>query len=178
MNYEDEVKEVDVPIGTPQPTPADNFEEYKKKVDAYLAEHMNDEAINKLRTNQPLTKEDFDNLNHIFKEELGNEVMFEQLSEGKSLGIFIRRATKMDKDFINEYFAEFINDANMNNMQIEFVQRLIDIIVEQGEINMEALMKGRAPFDRPKFFTLFGSEAQNKIFAVVRSINMNGRETA
>lgn len=139
---------------------------------------MNDEAINKLRTNKPLTQEDFDKLNHIFKEELGNEEMFEQLVGDKSLGIFIRRATKMDKNSINEYFAEFINDANMNNMQIEFVQRLIDIIVEQGEINMEALMKGRAPFDRPKFFTLFGSEEQNKIFAVVRNINENARKVA
>lgn len=139
---------------------------------------MKDEAINKLRTNQPLSKDDFESLNHIFKEELGNEKMFEQLSEGKSLGVFIRRATKMDKDSINDYFAEFINDANMNGMQIEFVQRLIDIIVEQGEINLEALMKGRAPFDRPKFFMLFGKDAQNKIFSVVRGINANARESA
>ena len=178
IDYDDTVTTVDVPGGTANPTPADNFEEYKKKVDAYLSEHMKDEAINKLRTNQPLTKDDFDSLNHIFKEELGNEKMFDQLSEGKSLGVFIRWATKMDKDSINDYFAEFINDANMNSMQIEFVQRLINIIVEQGEINMDALMKGRAPFDRPKFFMLFGKEAQNKIFAVVRNINMNAREVA
>lgn len=176
VNYEDEIKIIDIPEGTPNPTPADNFEEYKKKVDSYLVEHMKDEAINKLRTNQPLTQDDIDNLNHIFKEELGNEELFEQLSEGKSLGVFIRRATKMDRQSINNYFAEFINDANMNSMQIEFVQRLIDIIVEQGEINIEALMKGRAPFDRPKFLTLFGTEAQNRIFAVVRNINMNARD--
>ncbi len=178
VDYDDKVTNVDVPAGAQNPTPADNFEEYKKKVDAYLSEHMKDEAINKLRTNQPLTKDDFESLNHIFKEELGNEKMFNELSEGRSLGIFIRWATKMDKDSINDYFAEFINDANMNSMQIEFVQRLINIIVEQGEINMDALMKGRAPFDRPKFFTLFGTEAQNRIFAVVRSINMNAREVA
>lgn len=178
IDFDDKVKTVDVPSGTANPTSADNFEEYKKKVDAYLSEHMKDEAINKLRTNQPLTKNDFDNLNHIFKEELGNEKMFDQLSEGKSLGVFIRWATKMDKDSINDYFAEFINDANMNSMQIEFVQRLINIIVEQGEINMDALMKGRAPFDRPKFFTLFGKEAQNRIFDVVRNINMNARDVA
>ena len=178
IDYDDTVKTVDVPGGTANPTPADNFEEYKKKVDAYLSEHMKDEAINKLRTNQPLTKDDFDSLNHIFKEELGDEKMFDQLSEGKSLGVFIRWATKMDKDSINDYFAEFINDANMNSMQIEFVQHLINIIVEQGEINMDALMKGRAPFDRPKFFMLFGKEAQNRIFAVVRNINMNAREVA
>lgn len=178
IDYDDTVTPVDIPDGTANPTPADNFEEYKKKVDTYLSEHMKDEAINKLRTNQPLTKDDFDSLNHIFKEELGNEKLFDQLSEGKSLGVFIRWATKMDKNSINDYFAEFINDANMNSMQIEFVQRLINIIVEQGEINMDALMKGRAPFDRPKFFMLFGKEAQNRIFAVVRNINMNAREVA
>lgn len=179
VNFEDEFTDIDVPEGTEGPSPIDVFEEYTKKVDAYLASHMNDDAIAKLRKNQPLTKEDFDNLNHILTEELGgNENMLHQLSDGQSLGVFIRRVTKMDRDAVNKAFAEFINDANMNNMQIEFVQRLIDIIVEQGEINMEALMKGRAPFDRPKFFTLFGTEAQNRIFAVVRSINQNAREAA
>ena len=92
--------------------------------------------------------------------------------------MFIRRVTKMDKAAIDACFADFINEAAMNNMQIEFVRRLIDIIVEQGEVNMEALMKGRAPFDRPKFFTIFGSDAQDKIFAAVRSINQNAREVA
>ena len=178
IDYDDTVKTVEVPGGTANPTPADNFEEYKKKVDAYLSEHMKDEAINKLRTNQPLSKDDFDSLNHIFKEELGDEKMFDQLSEGKSLGVFIRWATKMDKNSINDYFAEFINDANMNSMQIEFVQRLINIIVEQGEINMEALMRGKLPFDRPKVYALFGEEARNRIFAVVKNINMNARDVA
>ncbi len=177
VDFDDTVKDVDVPEGSPNPSPADSFEEYRKKVDAYLSEHMKDEAINKLRTNQPLSKDDFDSLNHIFKEELGSESMFNQLSEGKSLGVFIRSATKMDKDSINDYFAEFINDANMNSMQIEFVQRLINIIVEQGEINLEALMKGRAPFDRPKL-SIFGMEAQYRIFSVVKSINANAREAA
>ena len=178
VNYDDEVSEIDVPFGAAEPTPADNFDEYKKKVDSYLSEHMNDPAICKLRTNQQLSSEDFASLNHIFKEELGNEELFNELSEGKDIGFFIRRITKMDRDAINDVFADFINDTNMNSMQIEFVQRLIDIIVEQGEINIEALMKGRAPFDRPKFFTLFGSEAQNRIFAVVRSINQNAKEAA
>lgn len=173
VNYDDSLADIDVPFGSANPSPADNFDEYKKKVDSYLSEHMNDPAINKLRTNQRLAPEDFARLNHIFKEELGNEDMFNELSEGKDIGFFIRRITKMDRNAINAVFADFINDTNMNNMQIEFVQRLIDIIVEQGEINIEALMKGRAPFDRPKFFTLFGVEAQNKIFAAIKTINQN-----
>lgn len=178
VDYDDNIKTVDVPGGTPNPTPADNFEEYKKKVDAYLSEHMQDEAINKLRTNQPLTKDDFDSLNHIFTEELGNKDLFTQLSQGKSLGVFIRWATKMDKDAINDYFAEFINAANMNSMQIEFVQRLINIIIEQGEINLEALMRGKLPFDRPKVTALFGSDAQSRIFALIRNLNLNAKDVA
>jgi len=178
VNYDDDFDDIIVDEEDGQISPADEFEAYKKKVDSYLANHMNDEAIAKLRTNQPLSREDFESLNHIFTEELGTQNMFEQLSDGLSLGIFIRRITKMDRSVINDAFAEFINDSKMNSMQIEFVQRLIDIIVEQGEINMEALMKGKAPFDRPKFFTLFGQDAQKKIFAVVSSINQNARMAA
>lgn len=178
VDYGDTVTEIDVPDGVEDPTPADTFEEYKKKVDAYLAEHMNDEAINKLRTNQPLTKDDFESLDHIFKKELGNESMYEELSEGRTLGVFIRHVTKMDRDAINSYFADFINDANMNSMQIEFVQRLINIIVEQGEVNIESLYKGKAPFDRPKLFTIFGEAATSKLFALVRAVNDNARVAA
>ncbi len=178
VNFDDEIIDIDVPLGVADPTPADTFDEYKKKVDSYLSEHMYDPAINKLRTNQQLTPEDFANLNHIFKEELGNEQLFNELSEGKDIGLFIRRITKMDRNTINDVFAEFINDTNMNSLQIEFVQRLIDIIVEQGEINIDALMKGRAPFDRPKLFTLFGTEAQNKIFSVIKTINQNAKVAA
>lgn len=178
VNFGDELSDVAVPAGVPDPTPLDIFEEYRKKVNAYLSDHMNDTAICKLRTNQPLTQNDFDSLNHIFKEELGDEKLFDQLSEGRSLGVFIRHITKMDKASINDFFAEFINDTKMNSMQIEFVQRLINIIVEQGEINMDALMNGRAPFDRPNFFALFGESEQKRIFAIVNNINQNARVAA
>ncbi|MCR4940035.1 MAG: DEAD/DEAH box helicase family protein [Treponemataceae bacterium] len=178
VDYGDTIKPVDVPEGTPNPTPADKFEEYKKKVDAYLSEHMKDDAINKLRTNRPLTNDDIERLNRIFKKELGDEKMFYELSEGKSLGVFIRRVTKMDKDVINDCFAEFINDSKMNSMQIEFVQRLINIIIEQGEINTDSLMTGKLPFDRPRITALFGIEAQKRIYALVSSINNNARNVA
>ncbi|MBO4704149.1 MAG: DEAD/DEAH box helicase family protein [Spirochaetaceae bacterium] len=178
VDYDDTIKAVDVPEGADDPTPADNFEEYKKKVNAYLESHMKDDAINKLRTNQPLTDDDIERLNRIFKKELGDEQMFYELSEGKSLGVFIRRVTKMDKAAINDCFAEFINDAKMNSMQIEFVQRLINIIIEQGEINMESLMRGKLPFDRPRITALFGIEAQKRIYALVSSINNNARNVA
>lgn len=176
VNYDDAVYNIqEEGVSVADDIPAYGFDEYKKKVNYYLETHMNDSAIEKLRKNEPLTHDDCEKLNHIFTEELGNKEMCEELTEGRNLGVFIRQITKMDKQTINDYFAEFINDTNMNNMQIEFVQRLIDIIVEQGVVNVEALMKGRAPFDRPKFFTLFGSEAQNKIFALIKTINENAK---
>ena len=178
VNFEDKISTIDVPIDAGNPSPADNFEEYKKKVNFYLSEHLNDEAIKKLRTNQKLTKEDFARLEHIFKDELGSEKMFSTLTAEKSLGVFIRSVTKMDKSAINTYFADFINDANMNALQIQFVQKLIDIIVEQGEVNIESLMKGRAPFDRLKFFTLFGEVAQKRIYGIIHSINENAKVAA
>lgn len=52
------------------------------------------------------------------------------------------------------------------------------LIVEQGGINIEALMKSRAQFDRTKSFLLFGTEPQNKIFSIVRNINKNAQKVA
>ena len=178
VDYEDTVKTIDVPEGAAGPVPADNFEEYKKKVDAYLSEHMNDAAIVKLRTNKRLTKADFNNLNHIFKKQLGNEKMFDEISEGRSLGVFIRHVTKMDRKTIDDYFAEFINKEKMNALQIEFVQRLVNFIVEQGEVNEKTLMMGKPPFDKPKLFVVFGGDACNKIFEVVKNINENAKDIA
>ena len=53
---------------------------------------------------------------------------------------------------------------------------IIENIIEQGEINLERLGDGKPPFDRPgKFFSLFNPKAQNKLIAIIRSVNENAR---
>lgn len=161
--------------GTPVYT-ANNFEAYQKKVNSYITEHLDDEAIIKLRNNVRLTQDDYNKLNDVFTKELGTSEQFEKISDGKPLGVFVRSIAKMDRKAISELFADFISEFNLNIKQIEFVKVIIENIIEQGEINLERLGDGKPPFDRPgKFFSLFNPKAHNKLIAIIRSVNENAR---
>ncbi|MDD7014713.1 MAG: DEAD/DEAH box helicase family protein [Spirochaetales bacterium] len=155
---------------------ANNFEAYQKKVNSYITEHLDDEAILKLRSNERLTQKDYDKLNDVFTKELGTSEQFEKISDGKPLGVFVRSIAKMDRQKVNELFADFISEFNLNIKQIEFVKVIIENIIEQGEINLERLGDGKPPFDRPgKFFSLFNANAQNRLIQIIRSVNENAR---
>ena len=161
--------------GTPVYT-ANNFEAYQKKVNSYITEHLDDEAIIKLRNNVRLTQDDYNKLNDVFTKELGTSEQFEKISDGKPLGVFVRSIAKMDRQKVNELFADFISEFNLNIKQIEFVKVIIENIIEQGEINLERLGDGKPPFDRPgKFFSLFNPKAQNRLIQIIRSVNDNAR---
>lgn len=49
-----------------------DFEDYRKKVNRYVEEHKNDEVIYKLNHNLPLMQEDYQELERILTQELGN----------------------------------------------------------------------------------------------------------
>ncbi len=161
--------------GTPVYT-ANNFEAYQKKVNSYINEHLDDESIFKLRNNVRFTQADYDKLNDVFTKELGTADQFEKICDGKPLGVFVRSIAKMDRQKVNELFADFITEFNLNIKQIEFVKVIIENIIEQGEINLERLGSGKPPFDRPgKLFSLFGLAAQKRLISIIRSVNDNAR---
>lgn len=159
--------------GTPVYT-ANDFEAYQKKVNSYITEHLDDESILKLRNNAVFTQADYDKLNEVFTKELGTADQFEKICDGKPLGVFVRSIAKMDRQKVNELFADFITEFNLNIKQIEFVKIIIENIIEQGEINLERLGSGKPPFDRPgKLFSLFGMAAQKRLITIIRSVNDN-----
>lgn len=170
---------IDTTLNIGEGTPvyaANNFEAYQKKVNSYITEHLDDEAIIKLRNNVRLSQSDYDKLNDVFTKELGTCEQFEKISDGKPLGVFVRSIAKMNRQKVNELFADFISEFNLNIKQIEFVKVIIENIIEQGEINLERLGDGKPPFDRPgKFFSLFNPKAQNRLIQIIRSVNENAR---
>ncbi len=161
--------------GVPLPA-ANNFEAYQKKVNSYIAEHLDDEAIIKLRSNIRLSQSDYNKLNEVFTKELGSQEQFDKIRDGKPLGVFVRSIAKMDRKMVSELFADFITEFNLNIKQIEFVKVIIENIIEQGEINLERLGDGKPPFDKPgKFFSLFNQKAQGRLISIIRSVNQNAR---
>lgn len=172
VDFVDEI--INIREGESLASDSDNFEEYKKRVNSYISKHLDDNAIKKLRMNEKLSQEDFDSLNHIFTEELGNKEQFDKIRDNRSIGVFIRSVAKMDRENAYKLFAEFMNEENWNFEQIQFMKTIRECVIEQGEINLERLAEGKPPFDRPRnFFLLFNTDAQMKIVSLLKNINEN-----
>jgi type I restriction enzyme R subunit len=82
---------------------------------------------------------------------------------------------RASKDFIKQYcfVSEFINDQLLSQVQIVFVKKVIDYIVQNGYIdNVSELRK--PPFDKPQsFIKLFDGTKQRRLVEMVTQIKEN-----
>ena len=75
-----------------------------------------------------------------------------------------------------EAFSVFINDASLNQRQIDFVHKIINHIEQNGYMeNITDLQK--PPFDKPtSFIKLFDPKKQVALVKTIQSITENATE--
>lgn len=150
-----------------------DFEDYRAKVNEYVEAHKNQPAINKLLHNEPITADDYKELERIFTEELGTAEDYQTNYQDTPFGLLIRKIAKMDRDAAYAAFSTFIAEERPNAEQIHFIEQVVDYVVENGYIN-NVLDLMKAPFDRPyKFSVIFTREEQIKFVQVINSIKSN-----
>lgn len=150
-----------------------DFEDYRAKVNEYVEAHKNQPAINKLLHNEPITADDYKELERIFTEELGTAEDYQTNYQDTPFGLMIRKIAKMDRDAAYAAFSTFIAEERPNAEQIHFIEQVVDYVVENGYIN-NVLDLMKAPFDRPyKFSVIFTREEQIKFVQVINSIKSN-----
>ncbi|MCQ5340017.1 hypothetical protein NE472_11635 [Eubacterium ventriosum] len=150
-----------------------DFEDYRAKVNEYVEAHKNQPAINKLLHNEPITADDYKELERIFTEELGTAEDYQTNYQDTPFGLLIRKIAKMDRDAAYAAFSTFIAEERPNTEQIHFIEQVADYVVENGYIN-NVLDLMKAPFDRPyKFGVIFTREEQIKFVQVINSIKSN-----
>lgn len=150
-----------------------DFDDYRARVNEYVEAHKNQSAINKLLHNEPISSDDYKELERIFTEELGTVEDYQANYQDTPFGLLIRKIAKMDRDAAYAAFSTFIAEERPNAEQIHFIEQVVDYVVENGYINnILDLMK--APFDRPyKFSVIFTRDEQIKFVQVVNSIKSN-----
>ncbi len=155
------------------PYPADDFADYRLKVNRYIEKNKDSLAIHKLRNNIPLTASDYETLEHILTGELGTREDYAREFGDTPFGLLVRKIGKLEYDAAMKAFSEFINDQSLNQGQIVFVKKVVDYVVQNGYIeNLAELTK--APFDRPVGFTkLFDREKQERIIKLINEIKEN-----
>src|SRR5690606_22831679 len=138
---------------------------FQMKVRHFLRQHADHIAIQKLRRNEQLTRQDLAELERIMVEEAGasDGDLAEVRGEG-GLGLFVRSLVGLERDAAKDAFAEFLAGKNLNGNQIEFINLIIDHLTERGA------MEPRRLYESP--FTDFDDQGVSGVFpqADVQSI--------
>ena len=124
---------------------SDDLANYKAKAEYYIRQHQDNTAIARLKTNQPLTEEDIQDLENILWSEIGTKEDYEKEYGEKPLGEFVREIVGLDMNAAKEAFAEYLNSANLDSRQIYFVNQIVEYIVHNG------MMKDLSVLQEPPF---------------------------
>lgn len=124
----------------------DTFERFRSKAQAFLREHLGFDAVRKLRTNEPLTRADLDDLERIFSDnQIGNAEFIDQAKqESEGFGIFVRSLVGMDREVAKKLFGEFLQGSDYSANQIEFINLIINQLVDHGIVDVSLLYE--SPF--------------------------------
>lgn len=146
---------------------------YQERVASFIRKHSNVLVINKIKTNQPISVDELEQIrNLLFEEDADTAAHLDQVLNGKSFVSFIRSIIGVDATTAKELFAEFINRPNVTAEQMTFMNKLIDFLTKNGSIDPEML------FDRP--FTdinqdgvsgVFKNEDAEKIISIIHNFN-------
>ena len=171
-NFDDEIISID---WVESDLENDDLENYRAKAEYYIRQHVTDnETIAKLKGNIPLTSEDIKKLENILWNEIGTkEAYIEQYGE-KPLGEFVREIVGLDMRAAKEAFSEYLNDANLDDRQIYFINQIVEYIVQNGMMKDLSVLQS-APFtDNGSIIELFADiTILQGIMKVIHSVNAN-----
>ncbi len=146
----------------------------RAKAEFYVRKHQDNSAIEKLRSNQPLTAEDIGSLEHILWKEAGSREDYEKEYGPKPLGELVREIVGLDMNAAKEAFSEFLNDTNPDSRQIYFVNQIVEYIVQNGMMKDLSVLR-ESPFtDKGSVVEIFTNlSVWTGIKKVIDQINAN-----
>ncbi len=144
-NFEDEVEGVD-DVTDVFTTPGVDLAQYRKKTELYIQDHQDQITIQKLKRNKPITQADLDVLEGLLLDASGMSDADEyrvKVLEEKPLGTFIRELVGLDMNAAKEAFSDFLDEGIYNAEQINFVNLVIDYLMDNGVLDIKHI------FDSP-----------------------------
>lgn len=170
-DFDDDILSVD---WKPSELENDDLQSYKMKVNYYIRNHMDMPAIAKLHTNQPLTAEDIESLEKVLWSELGTKEDYQEEYESKPLGELVREIIGLDMNAAKQAFSKYLNDVNLDDRQIYFVNQIINYIVQNGMMKDFSVMQ-ESPFtDKGDVGDVFTDTViWIDIMKIIKTINAN-----
>ncbi|GLT18095.1 hypothetical protein GCM10007938_18730 [Vibrio zhanjiangensis] len=175
-NFEDEVQGVHN-VTSVYKNPSVDLAQYRKKIELYIQDHQDQLTIQKLKRNKAITQADLDVLEGLLLEASGMsdvETYREKILQEKPLGTFIRELVGLDMKAAKEAFSSFLDEEAYNAEQIQFVDQVIDYLVNNGILDMSQLFE--PPFTNnhgESAYGFFDEGTVVELFGVIRKVNAN-----
>ncbi|MBQ5318476.1 MAG: DEAD/DEAH box helicase family protein [Oscillospiraceae bacterium] len=153
---------------------SDELQNYKLKVNHYIRQHADNAVIEKLHTNQPLTDADITELEKILWSEVGTKEDYQNEYQDKPLGELVREIIGLDMNSAKEAFSKYLNDVNLDERQIYFVNQIINYIVQNGMMKDFSVLQDSPFTDKGDVADIFADTVVwVDIMKIIKSINAN-----
>lgn len=122
-----------VEIDLPRVTPGTDFERFRSKAEAYLRQHLDNLALQRLRRNKQLTPGDLAELETMLVAAGArpDDIVWANDRVG-GLGIFVRGLVGLDRSAVAEAFENYLDDTTLTVDQIRFVNLIVDELTRNG----------------------------------------------
>lgn len=121
-----------------------SFERFREKARAFLKDHLDNEAIQKLRMNEPLTLTDLAALQRILESSGIGDAQSVKIAVDLGLGLFIRSLVGLDRSTAKQLLNQVVNASALTANQIEFMDLITSYLTENGVMDPAILYQ--SPF--------------------------------
>ena len=122
-----------VEIDLPRATPGTDFERFRSKAEAYLRQHLDKLALQRLRRNKQLTPDDLVELEGMLVAAGAGPVDLVWANDRVGgLGVFIRGLVGLDRTIALEAFEKYLDASTFTVAQIRFVKLIVDELTKNG----------------------------------------------
>ena len=128
-------------------------------------ENSNSEVIRKIHNLEPLTNDDFQELERILWHELGTEDDYRNTTHIVNLAVFVRSLIGLSQEAVNEKFGQYLAGNMFNSRQQEYIKTIINYVRENGDMVVADLVNNE-PFSNYDLHGLFGTNLP-KVVSIV-----------
>ncbi|NLJ54442.1 MAG: DEAD/DEAH box helicase family protein [Intrasporangiaceae bacterium] len=131
-DFEDTLSEAQE-VFLPGIVPGVDRERFRAKATAYLRQHEDHVALQRLRRNKQLTPEDLAALEQMLVDSGGEREAIDELAaERGGLGLFVRSLVGLDRAAAVEAFGQFLDGGAFSSDQIRFINLIVDELTATG----------------------------------------------
>ena len=152
---------------------AASLERFRAKARHYLREQLEHPVVKKVRHNQPLTKQDLIELEHLLLQAGVGTIddLLQAKDTAEGFNLFLASLIGLDRETAKAAMDKFLQGKRPTANQIEFVNQIVDHLTEEGYMNPELLYESPYTDIHPNGVEgLFPSADVDQLITILRHI--------